>query len=61
MNNYYSQRDNYYNKRDAESNQLIAISGKRDSTSMKVLAVVTMIFLPGTFVAVSISSPVVRE
>jgi hypothetical protein len=33
---------------------LIATEGKRDSSSMKTIAAVTMVFLPGTFVAVRI-------
>jgi hypothetical protein len=45
--------DNHYMQRDNKLNQLIANSSKRDSSAMKVLAVVTMLFLPGTFVAVS--------
>jgi hypothetical protein len=45
--------DNHYMQRDNKLNQLIANASKRDSSAMKVLAVVTMVFLPGTFVAVS--------
>jgi hypothetical protein len=45
--------DNLYVQRDNKLNQLIANASKRDSSAMKALAVVTMVFLPGTFVAVS--------
>ncbi|KAI1352237.1 hypothetical protein F5Y01DRAFT_280326 [Xylaria sp. FL0043] len=37
----------------AEDSRILAAESKRDSTSMKTLAVVTMAFLPGAFVAVS--------
>lgn len=30
----------------------MAIDSKRDSTAMKIIATLTMLFLPGTFVAV---------
>ena len=35
----------------AKDSKLIALASKRDSTSMKTLAAVTVVFLPGTFVA----------
>lgn len=34
--------------------ELIAIRTKRDNTVMKVIAVMTALFLPGTFIAVSL-------
>jgi hypothetical protein len=37
----------------ARDSHILAAESKRDSTSMKTIAVVTMTFLPGTFVAVS--------
>jgi Mg2+ and Co2+ transporter CorA len=33
--------------------ELIAVRTKRDNTVMKVIAVLTALFLPGTFIAVS--------
>jgi hypothetical protein len=41
-------------QQDAASNILLATSMKRDSTSMSAIAALTMVFLPGTFTAVSI-------
>jgi hypothetical protein len=40
---------------DARLNLMLAKSSKKDSGSMKLIAVVTMIYLPGTFIAVSAS------
>jgi len=37
--------------------RLVAMASQRDSSSMKVIAVVTMCFLPGTFVASMFSIP----
>ena len=36
---------------EAEHMAAIAVDSKRDSTAMKAIAVLTMLFLPGTFVA----------
>jgi hypothetical protein len=44
-------------QQDAASNILLATSMKRDSTSMSAIAALTMVFLPGTFTAVSINDP----
>ncbi|KAJ5188776.1 hypothetical protein N7491_005097 [Penicillium cf. griseofulvum] len=41
-------------QQDAASNIQLATSMKRDSTSMNAIAALTMVFLPGTFIAVSI-------
>ncbi|KAK6863614.1 hypothetical protein PG995_000142 [Apiospora arundinis] len=41
----------------AEENSKVALSSKRDSMAMKTVAVLTMIFLPGTFVATFLSMP----
>lgn len=41
-------------QQDAASNILLATSMKQDSTSMSAIAALTMVFLPGTFTAVSI-------
>lgn len=59
--NYKNRKDstmalvyNLVTQQDAASNIQIASSMKRDSTSMNAIAAVTMAFLPGTFIAVSI-------
>lgn len=49
-------RANKLNTRIAQQNTHIALESKRDTSAMKAIAVLTMIFLPGTFFAVS-SSP----
>jgi hypothetical protein len=36
----------------AAEDSKIAIAAKRDSTAMKTISVLTLVFLPGTFVAV---------
>ncbi|KAH6655913.1 hypothetical protein BKA67DRAFT_562158 [Truncatella angustata] len=41
----------------AEESAKVAIASKRDSMAMKTVAVLTMIFLPGTFVAAFLSMP----
>ncbi|KAF2812177.1 uncharacterized protein BDZ99DRAFT_347708, partial [Mytilinidion resinicola] len=41
----------------ARDSRMIAAESKRDSTSMKTIAVVTMTFLPGTFIAAIFSMP----
>lgn len=43
-----------------EATRQIAADSKRDSTSMKAIAAVTMFFLPGTFVASLFSMPIFR-
>jgi hypothetical protein len=47
-----SQRDSKINILVAEDSKKIALAAKRDSTAMKTISVLTMVFLPGTFVAV---------
>ncbi|KAI1288209.1 hypothetical protein F5Y03DRAFT_379986 [Xylaria venustula] len=42
----------------ARDSRILAAESKRDSTSMKTLAVVTMAFLPGAFVAAVLAIPV---
>jgi hypothetical protein len=44
---------NYYTRRDAKANIIIANASKKDSTQMRLISFVGMIFLPGTFLAVS--------
>ncbi|KAK6222245.1 hypothetical protein LQW54_000944 [Pestalotiopsis sp. IQ-011] len=48
-----SSEENRISRLVAEESAKVAISSKRDSMAMKTVAVLTMIFLPGTFVAVS--------
>lgn len=40
-------------KEGSEVVRIIAIGGKKDATSMNTIAILGMIFLPGTFLAVS--------
>ncbi|KAI1862986.1 hypothetical protein JX265_009032 [Neoarthrinium moseri] len=55
--NLISQRDQSTSIEIAKSSQDIATESKRDSTSMKAIAAVTMCFLPGTFVASFFAMP----
>lgn len=43
---------NFMTTREAISGRLIAAVGMRDGAAMKALALLTMVFLPGTFIAV---------
>jgi hypothetical protein len=59
--NYKNRKDstmslvyNLVTQQDAASNIELAISTKRDSTSMNAIAALTMTFLPGTFTAVGL-------
>ena len=46
----------------ARDSKELAEASKRDSSSMKVIAVLTTLFLPGTFIAVSSKShPEMRQ
>lgn len=47
-----SQQDNRINLSVAEDSKKIAAAAKRDSSAMKTVSMLTLIFLPGTFVAV---------
>jgi Mg2+ and Co2+ transporter CorA len=47
-------RDGRVSKAIAETSEQIARESKRDSSAMKTLAVLTTVFLPPTFVAVSL-------
>lgn len=40
-------------RRDTKLNTLIATLARRDSTDMRVITWITLVFLPGTFTAVS--------
>jgi hypothetical protein len=48
-----AQKDSNINKRIAEQSKQIALETRRDSEAMKTIAILTMLFLPGTFVSVS--------
>jgi hypothetical protein len=48
-----SQRDNVYNKEIGEQSLKVTHHGLVASANMHTIAVVTLLFLPGTFVAVS--------
>jgi len=52
-----AQDDNNISRSVAEYSAAIAVSTKRDSTAMKTIAVLTTVFLPPTFVAVSFVKP----
>lgn len=49
-----AQKDSKVNIALAESSALIARETRRDSEAMKTIAVLTMFFLPGTFLAVCV-------
>jgi hypothetical protein len=49
-----AQRDAAVNIQLARDSQIIAEDSKRDSTSMMALSIVAMVFLPGTYTAVSL-------
>lgn len=51
---------NLVTQQDAANNIGLAASMKRDSTSMKAIAAVTMVFLPATFIAVGCPRPINR-
>ena len=51
--NALSVRDNAALKKISEDQKLIAIAATKDSAAMKVISVITVVFLPGTFAAVS--------
>ena len=57
LNNIIMREDVKMNLEIAESSRTFAIESKRDSSSMMTLAVVTMAFLPGTFVASFFAMP----
>lgn len=46
------QKDNKLNRKVAEYSADIAVASKRDSSAMKSISLLTMFFLPGTFVSV---------
>jgi hypothetical protein len=48
-----SQEENRISRSVAEDSSAVAVAAKRDSSAMKTIAVLTTVFLPATFVAVS--------
>jgi len=48
-----SQRDNKTMKELAKNSNMVAMAAARDSATMRTIAVVTILFLPATFTAVS--------
>ena len=52
--NYMAQKGNLVTIALAADSRQIAAATKKDSSAMKTIALLTMIFLPGTFVAVSV-------
>jgi hypothetical protein len=58
--NALSVRDNAALKKISEDQKLIAIAATKDSAAMKVISVITVVFLPGTFAAVSIDISISR-
>jgi len=53
-----TQRDQNQNLRIANDTQILAQESKRDSTAMKAIAIVTMFFLPGTFLSSLFAIPI---
>ena len=49
---FESQVYNFMTTREAISGRLIAAAGMKDGAAMKALALLTTVFLPGTFIAV---------
>jgi len=61
---YLAQRDAQLSQKLAEDSRLLAAdsrelaaAAKRDSSALKAIAVLTMLFLPGTFIAVRLAQP----
>ncbi|KZO94461.1 hypothetical protein CALVIDRAFT_556271 [Calocera viscosa TUFC12733] len=57
VNTFIAQRDNTLNLSVATDSKELAIASKMDSSSMKSIAVLTMVFLPGSFIANLFSMP----
>ena len=51
--NLIAQKDSAHMKAIADEQRRIALAASRDSTSMQVISVITAVFLPATFTAVS--------
>ena len=54
VHNFIAQRDNKLNLTISRASKTLAMSSKRDSSAMKTLALLSMVFLPGTAIAVRI-------
>ncbi|KAI0976364.1 hypothetical protein F4678DRAFT_416810 [Xylaria arbuscula] len=59
INNLLAQRNNETNRIMAEASTSIAHDTKRDSSAMKSIAILTLVFLPATFTATYFSTPAV--
>ncbi|ORY00877.1 hypothetical protein BCR34DRAFT_606119, partial [Clohesyomyces aquaticus] len=55
--NYIAQRDARVQRELAQSASQTALASKRDSSSMKGIAILTMVFLPGTYIATLFTIP----
>ncbi|KAH9203582.1 hypothetical protein DL95DRAFT_142809 [Leptodontidium sp. 2 PMI_412] len=55
--NILAQRDNKLNIEVARDSKVIALASSRDSSAMKTVAILTIAFLPGTFVASFFAMP----
>ena len=55
-----SRKDNQLSMEIARATAQVAEEARQDSAAMKTIAVLTLTFLPGTAVAVSVSSSIVR-
>ena len=55
--NFMAQKDNLLNISLANDSRRIAAASQRDSTAMKTISVVTMVFLPGTYIAALFAIP----
>ena len=51
-----AQRDQGLNLEVAKNTQIVAVQSRRDTVSMEAIAFLTMLILPGAFIAVSVSS-----
>jgi hypothetical protein len=61
INNHLAHRSNQINLSLADSSQKIAMDTQRDSSIMKSIAVLTMTFLPATYIAVCLLSLNMKE
>ncbi|KAI9870322.1 MAG: hypothetical protein M1830_004380 [Pleopsidium flavum] len=58
--NFMQQKDNLTNIGVAADSRSIAQASKRDSSAMKTIAVLTMVFLPGTFISSLFAMPLMQ-
>ncbi|KAK4224142.1 hypothetical protein QBC38DRAFT_486115 [Podospora fimiseda] len=56
--NLISQEDSRLNLGIASDSKELAAASKRDSSSMKIIAILTTLFLPGTFISTLLSMPI---